>query len=435
MACSQRPRSTRHEIAAPALAALIALVPTYLSPAIARAAPGEEDDVASRSVALATGADEADAARATEMALAGGSDAVVQQVTELNRKALESYETLEFERARKLLKQALDLCASAGLDTHPIKARTHIHMGVVLIVGFKQRDLGKKQFEKAIELQSNIQVTKSLANPDVQSVFSEVSAGGGGGAGEPAATQATDEEDEDGAEPAARPQARPAPRRTKTCAEGDDDCDEDGEIGARFFIAAMGGLGVGYATGEGELNPANSVTSPGFAPSSAGHLAPEVGYFLSRSLMVSFQLRFQIVQGATPVNLDKLAMVSPGTDVERCGSDHLCSPTTSAIAGLARASWFFEPMGVFRPFVSAAVGGGQIRHLVSFSAEERVCGTKGDQTCKDTVISGPVFLGPGAGALFAFSETFGLLLQANTFLGFPSFTFHIDVNGGVALRF
>ncbi|MEP6654292.1 MAG: tetratricopeptide repeat protein, partial [Myxococcales bacterium] len=119
----------------------------------------------------------------------GEDPAAIEKITDLNKKALDAYNNLDFEDARKLLKQALDLCSTAGLDKHPIKARTHIHMGVVLIAT-KQEELGIKQFRKALEIQPDIQVTKALANPEIVKAFEEAAAtagtgeGGEGGGGE-----------------------------------------------------------------------------------------------------------------------------------------------------------------------------------------------------------------------------------------------------------
>ena len=110
--------------------------------------------------------------------------AAVNKVTNLNRKALEAYNKQDYETARALLKEALEVCASAGLDKHAIRARTHIHFGVVAIVGFKQREVGLKQFRKALEVQPDIKLTKQLATPELQDAFEEaVLAGEGGGGG------------------------------------------------------------------------------------------------------------------------------------------------------------------------------------------------------------------------------------------------------------
>jgi len=112
----------------------------------------------------------------------GEDPAAIERITNLNKKALDAYNNLDFEDARKLLKQALDMCSSAGLDRHPIKARTHIHMGVVLIAA-KHQELGVKQFRKALEIQSDIQVTKALANPEIIQAFEEASASAAGDGG------------------------------------------------------------------------------------------------------------------------------------------------------------------------------------------------------------------------------------------------------------
>ena len=100
-------------------------------------------------------------------------DEAVDQITQMNREAVTAYQAKKYEDARKVLKQALDLASSAGLDKHAIKARTHIHLGIVIIVGFKQRDLGIKQFKKAIEIQADIGLTKSLVTPELTDAFNE----------------------------------------------------------------------------------------------------------------------------------------------------------------------------------------------------------------------------------------------------------------------
>src|SRR6476660_7515725 len=121
---------------------------------------------------------------------AAQDQAAVNKVTNLNKKAIDAYNKQDYETARELLKQALELCASAGLDKHPIRARTHIHFGIVAIVGFKQREVGLKQFRKALEVQPDIKLTKSLATPELQDAFEEAvlasNDSGGGGGGPPA---------------------------------------------------------------------------------------------------------------------------------------------------------------------------------------------------------------------------------------------------------
>ena len=118
---------------------------------------------------------------------AAGDPAAVAKVTNLNKKALDAYAQQDYDTARDLLKQALELCDSAGLQQHPITARTHVHFGVVAIVGFKNREVGLKQFRKALEIEPDIKLTKSLVTPELQDAFEEAvlasdKGGGGGGA-------------------------------------------------------------------------------------------------------------------------------------------------------------------------------------------------------------------------------------------------------------
>ena len=67
-----------------------------------------------------------------------------EKITQLNRETLAAVDKREFEKARELLKRALDMCKAAGLEQHPVAARTHIHMGVIIIQGFKNSELGRK---------------------------------------------------------------------------------------------------------------------------------------------------------------------------------------------------------------------------------------------------------------------------------------------------
>src|SRR2546423_149107 len=98
------------------------------------------------------------AAPAVVMAAPAGDPAAVAKVTELNKKALGAYSQQDYDTAKDLLKQALQTCADAGLDQHPITARTHLHFGAVAIVGFKQREAGIKQFKKALEIEPDIKL-------------------------------------------------------------------------------------------------------------------------------------------------------------------------------------------------------------------------------------------------------------------------------------
>ena len=152
------------------------------------------------------------------------------------------------------------------------------------------------------------------------------------------------------------------------------------------------------------------------------HLAPEAGYYVSPEFLLSVQLRLQLISGATEYH-----------DAAGCMPDGVCSPGSYAFAGFARATYFFGE-GDFRTYVAGTVGLGTIRHVIGFNSQPH-CGANMMSTCVDTVPSGPLFAGVGAGVMYNLSPTFALTFGTNALLGFTKFTFHVDLNAGVALEF
>jgi tetratricopeptide (TPR) repeat protein len=463
------------------------------------------------------------------------SDEAVDKVTKMNKKAVEEYENLNFEEARKILKEALDYCSQNGLDKHPVKARTHIHLGIVILAGFKQREVAIKQFRKALEIQPDIKLTKSLANPEIQEAFDEAAAGmgqpekaeGSGekaekGGGEKAEKGGGEKAEKGGGEKAAegpiahepvsegtqgsaitisahvdynlgvtkmvlayRPDGASeflgrvmkevtqgnwtgeipatatggnrvayyieaqgkddntlgtkgtaddpmfitlkgsgAPEKGK--ASGKEEEEEEEEEGPSWFIGLGLGSGFGYATGSGEVNADYKLKPAGFAPAATIHVLPEIGYFLNDKLLLSVQLRLQIITNTTDLHLQ------PGDT--QCGNDGVCSAAKDAIAGFAKITYLFGD-GALHPYASGALGGGQIRHTATFPGPGDACGSNGKSPCVDTVLAGPVFVGVGGGVLINASDNLAINLGIATQLGFPNFTFNIDGNVGVAVEF
>src|SRR4051794_29120954 len=73
---------------------------------------------------------------------------IVGKITLLNRKAIEQYQSLNFDEAQRLLREAIDLAESSGLLQHPIRARTYVTLGIVTLGGLKQREEAIKYFRK-----------------------------------------------------------------------------------------------------------------------------------------------------------------------------------------------------------------------------------------------------------------------------------------------
>ena len=449
---------------------------------------------------------------ATGSARAEADDsAAIDKIVKLNKRAVDEYENLNFDEARKILNNALAACTQNGLDNQGVAARTHLHLGVVLFAGFKQKDQAVKEFRKALDIQADIKLDKTLANPEIQAVFDEAA---GGQKGEPsAAATAPAAADAVTHEPVTRAeQGKPIPISVTIdssvsakkvvlsfSADGSEDFGEremkeespgnwSGEIPAsategakvRYYIEVSGaddqtlaskgtaaaplvvalrpaagavapmrqntveapkkeeatetgqpswyfglglGSGVGWATGTGEINSQDHVSPPGFAAAKLGQVVPEVGYFVMPQLLVSFQFRYQLVQGATAF------FATDGS----CGASMVCSPASYAVAGFGRASWLFD-FGSLHPFAGGTLGGGTIRHLATFPSEPH-CGANHTSTCIDTVASGPIFVGGTGGMLYNLSPFFALMAETNVVAGFTKFTFNVDVNVGVAVEY
>jgi hypothetical protein len=144
-------------------------------------------------------------------AAAAADPEALAKVTQLNRDAVAAYQAKSYDEARNLLRQALELADSSGLESHPIKARTYVHMGIVLVAGLKQRGPGIQQFQKALAIQPEIGLTKGLVTPELQAAFDEAKNG-------------------PPAKPATPPPPPPAPTPTDTGAKGEGEVPSTGIV-------------------------------------------------------------------------------------------------------------------------------------------------------------------------------------------------------------
>ncbi len=326
-------------------------------------------------VAVVVGVQIATTAVASAAAPAG-DPATVAKVTNLNKKALEAYSQQDYDTARDLLKQALEICTSAGLDQHPITARTHVHFGVVAIVGFKQREVGLKQFRKALEIEPDIKLTKSLVTPELQDAFEEAvlagnakaggaAAAGGERSGERRAATAAAGGDENQGGPSAaagddgdedHPKPKPKPHKKKSDDDEDNKDEGAGQKGT-FYLGLTIGSSAGIASGNGHMNPAHQLAAPGFAVGQLGQIEPQIGFFVNSTTLLSLVGRLQYVSGLNGEN--------------SCGpnGDTFCNPLTMVGAVLARVT-FLMSEGPFRFTVGGQVGGGYVAHAVVFPQNE-----------------------------------------------------------------
>jgi hypothetical protein len=121
----------------------------------------------------------------------------VKKIIDLNKKALAAIDAKHFDVARDSLLQAVNVAKQANLLTHKMLARTYVHLGAVYFMGFEDRKSTLRYFGLAKSIRADIQLTPSLATPNLTAILDKASAEGG-----PA----------EAAEGSAKPSRRPPPR-------------------------------------------------------------------------------------------------------------------------------------------------------------------------------------------------------------------------------
>ncbi len=108
----------------------------------------------------------------------------VDRLVQINKKAMDDYDTADFDAAKKGLLEAEKLGKRAGLETHPVMARTYIHLGAVYLLGFKDKTKAQHYFEKALDIQGDIKLDRNLTSSTVKDAFAAVVAKRDTGAGD-----------------------------------------------------------------------------------------------------------------------------------------------------------------------------------------------------------------------------------------------------------
>jgi hypothetical protein len=105
---------------------------------------------------------------------AADQDALLQQMTTLNGAAIDDYSAGDFDKAKGRLLQAAALGKKDPvLRTHPLMARTYLHLGVLYVDGFEDRKAGIGYLVKALKIRPDIDMADALVTKTVTSAFVE----------------------------------------------------------------------------------------------------------------------------------------------------------------------------------------------------------------------------------------------------------------------
>jgi hypothetical protein len=97
----------------------------------------------------------------------------VTDLVQINKRALDDYDKKDWQSAKRRLWEAIGEAKSAGIETHPIVARTYLHLGAVYLVGLKDREAAVLCFGHALQIDPTIRVAKAMLTSEIAGAFLE----------------------------------------------------------------------------------------------------------------------------------------------------------------------------------------------------------------------------------------------------------------------
>jgi len=105
-----------------------------------------------------------------------------------SKEAMESYDGMDYDAAKKSLNQALAISKKAKLDKDPVTAKVYLDLGIAAYAA-GDVDGAKVAFLSAVQIDAKIQISPAYKSPELQKMLDEAKAGGTGGGEEPIAAE------------------------------------------------------------------------------------------------------------------------------------------------------------------------------------------------------------------------------------------------------
>jgi hypothetical protein len=101
------------------------------------------------------------------------------------KEAMENYDLMDYDAARKLLNQALTIAKKSKLDKDPVVAKAHLDLGIVQFAN-QETDAAKLSFLSAVQIDPKIQIDPAYKSSEMSKLLEQArkdAAGGGGSTG------------------------------------------------------------------------------------------------------------------------------------------------------------------------------------------------------------------------------------------------------------
>ena len=105
-------------------------------------------------------------------------------IQQKGREAMEAYDLMDYDAAKKSLNQALATAKKAKLDKDPLTAKIHLYLGVAAFAS-GDTEGAKTSFGNAVAIDPKIQIDPAYKSPELSKLLEGVRTGGGGTPSEP----------------------------------------------------------------------------------------------------------------------------------------------------------------------------------------------------------------------------------------------------------
>lgn len=109
-----------------------------------------------------------------------------EDIAAKSKEAMESYDLMDYDAAKKLLNQALATAKKAKLDRDPVTAKVYLELGIAAFAA-GDTEAARVAFLSAVQIDSKIQISVAYKTPDLTKLLDEArsEASGGGSSPEP----------------------------------------------------------------------------------------------------------------------------------------------------------------------------------------------------------------------------------------------------------